>query len=131
MDEIEKEKLKYTLNINPGFDIASNNTCKLFRGPIKKDGYQYLNYKLKGDNKQSTASRLAFFIFGPEDLPPINECCDLHVSHLCHNKRCINIDHLILEAGAINCGRRLCHREKRCHENHDNGPKCLVHLILD
>ena len=32
----------------------------------------------------------------------------MHVSHLCHNKKCLNLAHLTLEPGKVNNLRRAC-----------------------
>ena len=42
----------------------------------------------------------------------------LEVSHICHNTRCVNIDHLSLEPHIINELRRSCKLNGFCHKRH-------------
>ena len=39
---------------------------------------------------------------------------DYETSHLCHNKLCVNIDHLSLEPHSVNTQRRACVTNGRC-----------------
>jgi len=39
----------------------------------------------------------------------------LEVSHLCHNTKCVNPDHLTVETKAANLGRSSCKNQKRVH----------------
>ena len=49
---------------------------------------------------------------------------DLEVSHICHNRLCVNIDHLVLESHMTNCSRRECVAKKICCKTHK--PECLL-----
>ena len=49
---------------------------------------------------------------------------DLDISHICHNKCCMNIDHLALENHYTNCDRRECVHMFRCSKSHS--PACLI-----
>ena len=50
--------------------------------------------------------------------PVAGEC-----SHLCHEPRCVRIDHLILEPHATNSQRNHCHLEGKCTGLHT--PNCI------
>ncbi len=41
-----------------------------------------------------------------------------HMSHRCHNKICINVDHLSYEPASVNKSRDFCKMAKACSENH-------------
>ena len=124
------DKIRFKLYQCPGYVTASNGACHLYQGTKKCDMYHYIDYvNAEGKRKQSSAHRLSYFAHYQNQVPPPD--CKLDVSHLCHNKSCINPGHLVLEPHSTNCKRRLCHHEKRCHENHQGGPLCMVHLILD
>lgn len=45
------------------------------------------------------------------------------ISHLCHNRLCINIDHLVNESRTTNLKRQVCVHSGICTKNHQ--PHCL------
>ena len=47
----------------------------------------------------------------------------LDVSHLCHNKLCMNVAHLVLESRATNNDRKHCWHLHRCSGQHE--PHCV------
>ena len=53
-----------------------------------------------------------------------------HVSHLCHNKYCINEDHLSLEPQYVNNQREFCRSNikdgKRSCSHHNPFPDCIL-----
>ena len=56
----------------------------------------------------------------------------LEASHLCHNKKCMNPDHLIAETHAANKSRDTCIYYRRmnsdptfCTDDHEGSPRCL------
>lgn len=60
-----------------------------------------------------------------EKLPRFSPNGDhLDISHLCHNPKCINPQHLILEPHSINIDRIFCRRIKQCINCHL--PYCLI-----
>ena len=58
------------------------------------------------------------------DIPPYIRDENLECSHLCHNKQCIFIDHLVMEPHKINIKRQECNRKKLCL-GHEGYPKCI------
>ena len=51
---------------------------------------------------------------------------DNDVSHLCHNARCININHLFLEHHTINMSRIQCKNDGECHGHPAPSPNCML-----
>jgi hypothetical protein len=47
------------------------------------------------------------------------------VSHLCHQKLCVNVHHLIIEPRANNSARQACNNVGRCLEKQHDPPKCI------
>lgn len=45
------------------------------------------------------------------------------VSHLCHNHRCVNPDHLVFESHEANCSRMTCKLQNLCTRGH--APPCI------
>jgi hypothetical protein len=41
------------------------------------------------------------------------------ISHLCHEKKCINSTHLTYEPQYINAAREICKRDNYCHSHRD------------
>lgn len=48
------------------------------------------------------------------------------VSHLCHHKSCINIQHLSLETKTINEARKKCVSATKCLKNHRGYRNCFL-----
>ena len=111
---------------HPGSTLAENGECQLYNGPTRKDNYCYLTYfdSAADRNKMSSIQRLSYWLAHPKlSLSP-----KMHVSHLCHNKRCIKPEHLVYETAKDNCGRRPCARAGQCLGGH--APACLANLKL-
>lgn len=75
---------------------------------------------------QMTASRAAY-ILHKRRPDMIGEPGTGHVSHLCHNSRCVNIAHLHLESPATNCQRKPCQFKKKCQGSCD--PVCIFQQL--
>jgi hypothetical protein len=54
-------------------------------------------------------------------MPPKDE--EVVASHLCHNSRCVNYQHLVWESHAANMIREKCHDKKKCQCG--KTPKCI------
>lgn len=66
-------------------NIKKTDTCWEWTGRLDRNGYG-----IASKNKKNVfAHRVSLEIFGGEKLNP-----DLHVDHLCYNKRCVNPKHL-------------------------------------
>ena len=114
------EREKYTLRRK--FDMKvfqyPNDMCHLWAGSRSRDGYGYLQIVLRGKRQKLAAHRLSYFVaHGFHRLDP-----RMHVSNLCHNKLCVNADHLSLEPAAINASRSRCVGRNAClgHEGYWN-----------
>jgi hypothetical protein len=80
--------------------------------------YPSLGPGMKSFKAQMTASRAVFILhYHRPDM--IAEPGTGHVSHLCHNPRCVNVAHLHLESPEANNRRKTCqfNRESRAHVN--------------
>lgn len=94
---------------------AEDQQCKIYTGTIQ-GGYGIISKTIHGRRYRAYAHRIVIFHHsGVTSLPSGSE-----VSHLCHNKRCINIDHLSVEPHAVNNTRIHCYNERHCSSNHVN-----------
>lgn len=97
-----------------------NEHCLLWSG-AQRNSYGILENRFRGNKIKIPVHRLAYFLkHNCEPLSP-----EMHVSHLCHNKLCINVEHLSLEPQAINNSRQICKNEGECYGHH-GFQNCLI-----
>ncbi len=103
----ERLHKKSELNVGVGLE------CREWLGGVNKDGYGVLKVKINDQYKVVSAHRLAYWVF-------IGHCDTVgyDASHLCHNKKCIRIDHISMEPTHINQSRKHCSNEGRCFTHH-------------
>ena len=103
--------------------FKENTGCLITQKPINRgDTYPrvYFSY-----NKRKFHPNLHAFIFKvTNNIAPHTSFEGQEVSHLCHNKMCINIDHIRLEPKKINLDRMKCNAHKHCFR-HDTYEKCM------
>lgn len=51
---------------------------------------------------------------------PTKTVCPGDISHLCHNTKCVNPQHLVIEPSAINSQRKECKNQGSCKYNNDH-----------
>lgn len=97
-------------------------TCKLggFLQPYSK---LCLKFSETGVKKTVRSHRLMYMLFNNRFDIKTKE----QVSHLCHNCRCVNPQHLSLEPDHINKDRQICRGvvPLRCRSHHPH-PDCLL-----
>lgn len=117
LSEDEKQFLKskvYKFNI-------SDNGCHIWYGPHNKDGYAIIRPQFRGKRITLTVHRLVYFISNDFHF----ENLEFHVSHKCHMKKCVNVQHLSFEPAAINVERNLCKADGECRGHYGYG-KCIL-----
>ena len=104
-------------------------SCTLWQGTPDKDGYGKQQVKWPdGSRSTEKAHRLSYMIskkLTRNEVPrmsPLDAVLDC--SHLCHDKLCVNPQHLILEPRHVNMDRKRCAREGFCMQSHQ--PACLL-----
>lgn len=103
--------------------------CVAWNGYVDKLGYgvQNVNWPVEGAKKER-AHRLAYMIkhrISRNDMPRLdNNNNKIECSHLCHNKICVNSEHLVLEPHATNQERIHCKGQGICSKSHE--PYCLI-----
>lgn len=93
--------------------------CHIWRGAVNKDGYGIYRPSLRGKQLKVTVHRFIYYIHNMDRFDK-----QLHISHLCHNKQCVNISHLSMEPQSVNNSRKTCVAEGQC-TGHGTHGGCL------
>ena len=118
------------LYISPGCTYSSNSQCLIYNeDPVRRDGYIYIKIRRGRKVKSASVQRVCAMIHnGTLELGKVD------ASHLCHNKLCVNPNHISLESRATNCSRKSCVLAGVClrHPKGDGTfyPDCLLSLNL-
>ena len=111
-----------------GTHRAGIGDCVIFQGkPRQSDGYCYLTYRFLKTVTTCTVARAKYCILNktsPLDIP-----AGFDVSHICHNHKCIEANHLILEPHAVNARRKMCVAGQQCI-GHGAYPPCRLEFRL-
>lgn len=100
--------------------------CILWTGSTDRHGYGKKKVKWpEGDQKVERVHRVAYMLNTRLVSLPHSDASGafLDVSHICHNKLCINPDHLVLETHLANMSRIHCHYSGVCSLEHS--PACF------
>lgn len=100
-------------------------TCLLWGRSTNQDGYGIKRLKYEGQWKNFLIHRLAYAIGHNVILTNT-----MFLSHLCHNTRCMELSHLVLEPLEVNNSqRKTCSSRRECTGNHNfqgvNYPNCI------
>lgn len=98
--------------------------CEIWSDQTDRDGYGILRITHQSKRLRLRVHRLAYFLLDPsQKLIP-----KYHVSHLCHNKLCMNVVHLSYEPAMINNARKVCRGSGECI-GHRGYKRCAVDLV--
>lgn len=121
---------KYTDKLIGNSVLAENGQCRLWIDPSVLHKYGNVCYKHPGSGRWVSfcrPMRLSFMIYSRNvNLPRGFDC-----SHLCHNCRCINPQHISLEPHYINNHRLKCKNLGRCTKDHASYPDCRLDLTIE
>ena len=111
-----------------GCHRAGIGNCEIFQGKARQsDGYCYLTYTFLKTVTTCTVARAKYCILNrtsPLDIP-----AGFDVSHICHNHRCLEANHLVLEPHAVNARRKMCVTGQQCI-GHGDYPPCRLEFRL-
>lgn len=96
----QKNRLKQNSVIEGPFN------CWLCKLGGEKRPYSVLSVKFPWEGKKKVISAHRFSYMIHNNLFEMSK--DVHVSHLCHNSRCVNPDHLSYEPENVNKDRQVC-----------------------
>lgn len=95
--------------------------CHNWTGQQTRKGYGQFEFRLRGKKFKVSIHRLIYYLKNN----CINLPTNLHVSHLCHNKLCIKIEHLSLEPARVNNSRQVCKNDGNC-TGHYGFANCIL-----
>ena len=95
--------------------------CRLWHGCVTQNGYGRKKVSFPDGSKTIMLVHRVVYMcaHGTLDIPNIGE-----MSHLCHNKLCVNADHIVCESHEINMERYHCVQQGSCTGAHQ--PACLL-----
>lgn len=94
--------------------ISITDTCHIWQGRSDIYGYGEVRIMFRGTRVCLKAHR-AIFAFANKDFI-LDDSQD--VSHLCHNRCCVKLEHLSYEPHSINNQRLVCKNESECCGHH-------------
>lgn len=112
--------LKYQAKILE--NSRKEDECMIWQRALKPSGYGIIRYSSPVTNRWHTvnAHRLSYIVFKENFIED-----HLHVSHLCHNKKCILVTHLSAEPPSVNADRCRCLNRHVC-TGHGTYQDCLL-----
>ena len=131
MANYERFIAKYSQKIDEKTVLGANGECRIWTGTVKSNAkYGVLNIDLKDypvgiGRTVIHVHRLAYIISHRLVKFP-----DGDVSHLCHNTKCMNVDHMVLEDHITNNSRLSCISCGRCLGHPGPSPPCRLHLKM-
>lgn len=102
--------------------------CRIWQKSVSSSGYPQIKVTVHSwGGKPQSVHRLVYFLSGGEITPGDQ------ISHLCHNRLCVEVTHLSSEPPAINSQRNNCKTENNC-AGHEPYANCLLlkgYIYLD
>ena len=99
------------------FKSEDEGACRVWRLCENSSGYPQHRVTTQGISFTQSVHRLMYWLAGGTPTAQI--------SHLCHNKRCVRLEHLRDESAELNSMRNTCNKEKFC-KGHTDAPPCMV-----
>lgn len=126
---IEAARNKFIENITKYHKVEGNLECwipdteSMLRGHgLFKNGLQYkVGFKTNGEVRYWKPVRTIMWFLSDQKMLRHMQKENTDVSHLCHNRKCVNPQHLCAEHHNINLSRNLCPGPADCLHS----PKCL------
>ena len=90
--------------------VVNGGQCVLWTGGLKR-GYGRITKKINGYKHDLFVHQVVWMA---TQSPTQTSTNGKKISHLCHEKRCINRQHIVVEPMSVNNKRRECNRKKEC-----------------
>ncbi len=108
--------------------LDSVTGCRLWTAQSYQGRYPQKKIKFHNQGwKPMYAHRVVYAIYSMETIGAPDQQ-DYHVSHLCHNKRCVQFLHLTFEHISVNGLRKACAAKQSCLKHEYEGkilPECI------
>lgn len=120
-DQVKEDRLSYIENHSFAEDV---NGCRQWGGGTNK-GYSQISISFKkSDGSQTshkTSAHKLLYMLSTDNkyIEPPDE-----ISHLCGQKLCVSLGHLVKEDHATNINRKYCHEDQICWQEHN--PPCII-----
>lgn len=98
----------------------STDSCIIWNGAKDKDGYGVIRFPFRGKRVKVRVHRLIYYL--NYNFPHMGS---FHISHVCHQKACIENAHLSLEPANINNKRKICLNSGEC-TGHYGYKRCIL-----
>ena len=128
-DKLTLEEKDFILNkIENNTSVSPTSSCILWAKKAQKNGYPQMKLNSKIAAKFGNPDRPfnpASILYSIKKNVVLLKVTDMRLSHLCHVKFCVNLEHLIIEPLATNIQRNGCRGNHKC-VGHGNSPDCLL-----
>lgn len=112
----EKLELKGKCEINA--TLNEQNGCLLWCRSCNSAGYPQMKLGKTFSNRFVAKPFSPVHIAYSMEFNVVLNKPNYEISHLCHNKKCINVYHVNYETNAINASRQACCREQKCYSHY-------------
>jgi hypothetical protein len=92
--------------------------CLIWTGCKNSTGYPQIKIRFPDDTRRVVLSSRLLYALTFNVILGVDPAALMQMSHLCHNKLCIFVDHLVYEPQQVNNERRKCVSQTKCQENH-------------
>ena len=111
----------WEMKLKHGFANLSQNGCLIWKGGTMKNGYPAIRVKrLYQPAFSISGHQFAYFLQKDRFLDT-----RLEISHRCHNKLCVNYQHLSQETRSTNGHRNTCKTSGTC-SGHGHFQDCIL-----
>lgn len=115
---------KISHNTVPG----ASKGCLEWAGGTSGNGYPYMKIDVDGNGVKQVIGVHRVVMMCHLSKTEFSD--GLQVSHMCHNRRCVNINHLSLEPDFVNAGRNRCRTAGTCCGAHNSGGTAFANCIF-
>ena len=115
---------KISQNTVPG----ASKGCLEWAGGTSGNGYPYMKIDVDGNGVKQVIGVHRVVVMCHQSKTEFSD--GLQVSHMCHNRRCVNINHLSLEPDFVNAGRNRCRTAGTCCGAHNSGGTAFANCIF-
>ena len=119
------EKIKTQSNRSSSSSSSTSSYCLIWGKSVNSSGYPQMRFSFPGKcSKKFIVHRMLYAL----QRNSILDKPHFDVSHLCHSKLCVEVEHLVYEPSVVNAQRRSCKTFAKCC-GHSPYPDCMLHSL--